>query len=150
MKKRISVFFVIGILVAFVSVCTVGLPNISSLKFGINNAADPARTTFTVGEDIYAVVAISNIKQPVTLKHVLTAENVDGVTKGQVLLSSSSDIPDARTININFLGLTKPGDFKFEATLIDNTGKVVDTKSGIFTLTPKSLTTTDGKTSPKP
>lgn len=145
MKKRISAFFVIGILVAFASVCSIGPANISSLKFGTNDKADPARTSFTLGEDIYAVATIANTKQPVKLQTLLTAENVDGMPKGQELLKSTTDVPDARPVKINFLGLIKPGEFKFEATIMDSTGKVLDSKSGIFTINAKEPAATNSK-----
>ena len=59
-----------------------------------------------------------------------------------MLLDNTTDIPHGQ-VRMNYLGLNKPGEFKEEVTLMDDTGKVLDTRSGTFTLNPKAPATTN-------
>ena len=59
-----------------------------------------------------------------------------------MLLDNTTDIPRGQ-VRLNYLGLTKPGEFKETVTLMDDAGKVLDTRSGTFTLNPKAPATTN-------
>jgi len=142
MKKRLCAFFVICTWLMLAFGCSAGLPGISSVKFETGGTPPITGTSFTVGDDLYAVIIVSNLKDNLKVKCVFTAENVEGATKGQVLLEHTTDIPRGQ-LRLNYLGLTKPGEYKEEATLMDDTGKVLDTRSGTFTLNPKAPATTN-------
>lgn len=142
MKKRLSAFFVICTWLLLAFGCSAGPPSITSVKFETGGTPPTTGTSFTVGDDIYAVIIVSNLKEKLKVKCVFTAENVEGATKGQVLLDNTTDIPRGQ-VRLNYLGLTKPGEFKETVTLMDDAGKVLDTRSGTFTLNPKAPATTN-------
>ncbi|MEP6849537.1 MAG: hypothetical protein ABI999_11825 [Acidobacteriota bacterium] len=142
MKKRTVAFFVYGILAVFICGCRVDPPTIASITFELGDKPATGQTSFTVGDDIWAVIVVANSKEKLKVKSVFTAEKVDGITSGQVLLDNTTDIPNGQ-VRMNYMGLTKPGQFKEEVTLMDNTGKVLDTRSAAFTLKPKNIPATD-------
>lgn len=134
MKNHITAFIAIGILVVVAAACggSFTTANISKLEFGKNDKASPATTTFDVGEKIFAVATVSNTSGKHKMNYRVTYENVAGKTKGEEALNENIDFEGARPIWLSF-SVPAAGEYKIEATLNDDTGKKVDSKSGTVT-----------------
>lgn len=103
--------------------------NISELKFGKNDKADPTVATFETNEDIYAVAVVSNTSGKHKLTWRVTYDDVKGKAPGEEVGTNSSDFEGASRLWQTFSS-PLPGRYKVEATLFDDKGKVIDTKSG--------------------
>jgi len=143
MKQRISIFLVAGLWLMIVSGCS-GPPKITSFKLANNQQGTAAGTSFTVGDNIFAFASVSDSSEPLKVKFAVTAENVADVAKGTSLLAIIDHVQgDRRTVSNHLFGLNKPGEFRVEATLMDNADKVLDTKSSAFTLNPNPAANSD-------
>lgn len=131
MKKHIGSIFALGLLIFVAAACSGSFTtaNISELKFGKNDKADPATTTFNTGEDIYAVATVANASGKYKLNWKVTYDNVQGKSKGEEVGTKSMDFEGSTRLWQTFsTGL--PGEYKVEATLVDDTGKTIEAKSG--------------------
>ncbi len=140
MKKHLSSIIAIVVLVFVAMACNASFTtaNISSFNFGKNDKAEPPTTTFNVGEKVYAVAAVSNTSS----KHKMRFKFENTSNNGVQPLNKDIDFEGSRPI---FLELTIPvgGEYKVEATLLDETGKELDKKSGTFTVKGDSTSTTE-------
>lgn len=107
--------------------------NISSFNFGKNESATPPATIFNVGEKIYAVAAVSNAMGKYKMKFNLTYDNVPGKSKGETIGTRDIDFDGSSSVTFNFSS-PLPGDYKVEATLLDEEGKEIGKKSGTVTV----------------
>jgi hypothetical protein len=135
MKKHISGIAAIGLLVFVAMACSGSFTtaNISKLEFGKNETASPAATSFDASDKIYAVATVANTSQKLKMEFKVTAENVTGAPKGKEVMVKSIDFEGARPIWLQF-SVNAPGEYKVEATMSDDTGKKVDSKSGTITV----------------
>jgi len=135
MKKHIGSIFAIGILVFVAAACSGSFTtaNISELKFGKNEKAEPATTSFNTGENIYAVATVSNASGKNKLTFKVTYENVAGKGKGEEVGAKTTDVEGSMILWQQFSS-PLPGEYKVEATLNDDTGKQIDSKSGTVTI----------------
>ena len=135
MKKQFSAVFAIGILVFVALACNGSFTtaNISKFEFGKNDTATPSSTSFDVSDKIYAVATVSNTSQKLKMEFKVTAENVTGAPKGKEVMNKSIDFEGARPIWLQF-SVNAPGEYKVEATMSDDTGKKIDSKSGTITV----------------
>lgn len=136
MKKNTTAILAIGILVIVAAACSGSFTtaNISKLEFGKNETATPAVTSFDINDKMYAVATVSNTSEKLKMSFKVTAENVTGAAKGQEVISKSIDFEGARPIWLQFT-VNKPGEFRVETVLTDETGKEIDKKSGTVTVT---------------
>lgn len=148
MKKHIGAVFALGILIFVAAACNGSFTtaNISKLEFGKNETAQPAATTFDINDKMYAVATVSNTSEKLKMAFKVTVENVTGAAKGQEVISKSIDFEGARPIWLQFT-VNKPGEFRVETVLSDETGKEIDKKSGTITVTGSAAppATTDKK-----
>ncbi len=131
MRKNVTAIVAIGLLV-FVAAgfsCSFTTANISKLEFGKNEKADPVTTSFDVGEKIYAVATVSNTSSKQKMNFKVSFENVTGKSKGEEALDQNIDFEGARPVWLSF-SVPLPGEYKVEATLSDEDGKKIDSKSG--------------------
>ncbi|CAN5437346.1 hypothetical protein BH10ACI1_BH10ACI1_19120 [soil metagenome] len=147
MKKHINSIIAIGVLVFIAMACNASFTtaNISSFNFGKNDKAEPATTSFNQGEKIYAVAIVSNAMSKVKVRF-----KVESTSGGGTPLTKEVELGGSGRA---FLEITEiaGGDYKAEATLLDESGKEVDKKTGTFsvkgdskpTTTEKQNTTTD-------
>lgn len=135
MKKHISAVIALGLLVMVAVACSgsFGTANISELKFGKNDKAEPAATTFNTGEDIYALATVSNASGKHKLTWRITYENVAGKGKGEEVGTKSIDFEGSKALWQQFSS-PLPGEYKVEATLSDDTGKKIESKAGTVTI----------------
>ncbi len=136
MKKNISAIFALAALIAIGIACSGGFTtaNISELKFGKNNKAEPAATSFSLGEDIYALAVVSNAPDgKYKLKWRITYDNVEGKGKGEAVGENVVDFEGSKQLWQSF-STPLPGEYKVEATLSDAEGKQIDAKTGSVTV----------------
>jgi hypothetical protein len=135
MKNYLSIFAVLFVIfVGLACNASMTTANLSELKFGKNNKADPASTTFNTGEDIYALAVVANApdsKYKLTWK--ITYENVKGKGKGDEVGTNTVDFEGSKQLWQSFSS-PLPGEYKVEATLSDTDGKKIDSKSGTLTI----------------
>jgi hypothetical protein len=144
MKNKINTIIAIGVLVFIAMACNASFTtaNISSFNFGKNEKAEPPTTTFNTGEKVYAVAMVSNTSGKHKMRFKVFYENVQGKTKGEEAMNKELDFEGARPVYLSF-DLPVPGDFKVEATLLDDQGKELDKKSGTFTVKGEMPKTTE-------
>jgi hypothetical protein len=144
MKSKINLIVAVGVLVFIAMACNASFTtaNISSFNFGKNEKAEPPTTTFNTGEKVYAVAIVSNTSSKHKMRFKVFYENVTGKTKGEEAMNKDLDFEGARPVFLTF-DLPVPGEFKVEATLLDEQGKELDKKSGTFTVKGESQTTTE-------
>lgn len=135
MKTIISAILAIGLVVIVALACSGSFTtaNISELKFGKNDKADPALTIFEPGDDIYVLATVSNASGKYKLNWRITYENVPGKGKGEEIGTNSIDFEGSKQLWQQFTS-PRPGEYKAEATLTDDTGKKIDSKSGTITI----------------
>lgn len=144
MIKNVSAIFALGLLIVVGLACSGSMTtaNISELKFGKNNKADPASTSFNTGEDIYALAIVSNVpdgKYKLTWK--ITYDNVQGKGKGEEVGTNTVDFEGSKQLWQSFSS-PLPGEYKVEATLSDAEGKSIDNKSGTLSIKGSAPTAT--------
>ena len=146
MKNNLSAIITIGILLIAAAACSDGFTtaNISTLEFGKSETAQPAATTFDAGEKIYAVATVSNTSSKHNLNFKVTCENVAGKTKGEEIANESIPFEGARPIWLSF-GVASAGEYYIEATLLDESGKKIDSKSGKITVKGEGAAVTTGE-----
>jgi len=135
MKKNITVVMAVAILV-YVSTgfsCSFTTANISKLDFAKNEKGEPATTTFDMADKIFAIATISNTSSKHKINFKLTYDNVAGKKAGEEALSKDSDFEGARPVWLSF-NVPAPGTYKVEATLSDEDGKKIDSKTGTVTV----------------
>ena len=139
MKSKINLMLALGALVFIAMACNASFTtaNISSFTFGKNDKAEPATTTFNVGEKVYAVAIVSNAMSKIKVR--FKVESVSG--SQQPPLTQEVELASAGRA---FLEVTKlpPGEYKAEAVLFDESGKEIDKKSGTFSVKGGSTETT--------
>ena len=149
MKSKINLIIAVGVLVFIAMACNASFTtaNISSFNFGKNEKAEPPTTTFNTGEKVYAVATVANTSSKHKMRFKVFYENVQGKTKGEEAMNKDIDFEGARPVYL-FFDVPIPGYFKVEATLLDESGKEVDKKSGTFTVKGNPPTTTEAPKKP--
>jgi hypothetical protein len=141
MKNKINTIIAIGALVFIAMACNASFTtaNISSFNFGKNDKADPAATSFNQGEKVYAVANVSNAMSKVKVRF-----KVDSASGSSTPLTKEVELGGSGRA---FLEITElvGGDYKAEATLLDESGKEIDKKSGTFSVKGSATTTTTEK-----
>lgn len=141
MKNKINAIIAIGVLVFIAMACNASFTtaNISSFNFGKNDTAEPATTTFNQGEKVYAVANVSNAMG----KHKVRFK-VESASGGGQPLTKEVELPGSGRAYLEITSIGG-GEYKAEATLIDETGKEVDKKTGTFSVKGGAPTTTTEK-----
>ncbi len=100
------------------------------LKFGKNDKAEPATTSFNAGEPIYSVVTVSYAPSKTKLTFKVTYENVAGKTKGEEIAAAKPNDVEGSMILWQSFTANSPGEYRIEAIMTDDTGNKVDSKTG--------------------
>lgn len=135
MRNTFSIFVALCLLAAGLA-CSGNLTtaNISELKFGKNNKAEPAATSFNTGEDIYALATVANAPDgKYKLNWKISYENVAGKAKGSEVGTNTVDFEGSKQLWQSFSS-PLPGEYRVIATLTDAEGKQIDTKAGTLTI----------------
>ena len=134
MKTKISSIIALAFLAFTFSACSFSTANISELKFGKNDTATPAATSFNVGEKVFAVAAVSNAMGKHKLKFDLKYDNVTGKAKGESAAKTEVNVDGDSEAFFHF-NSPFPGDYSVEAVLVDEQGKELGKKSGTIKIT---------------
>ncbi|MEQ1921931.1 MAG: hypothetical protein ABL952_05440 [Pyrinomonadaceae bacterium] len=115
--------------------CSMTTANLGEIKFAKDKEGKQPATSFDTGKEIYAMVDATGLPSG---KHKLawkvTFDNVAGKTKGDKVGEQSMDLTSSSTVWTTFT-TPFPGDYKVEATLTDESGKTIATKSGTAKVT---------------
>lgn len=134
MKTKINSIIALAILAFTFSACSFSTANISELKFGKNDTATPAATSFNVGETIFAVTQVSNAMGKHKVKFNMKYENVAGKGKGESFGKPELEVDGDSEAFVNF-NSNLPGDYSVEAVLVDEQGKELGKRSGTIKIT---------------
>jgi hypothetical protein len=132
--------FILGLaLLIFVSAgweCSVTTANLGEVTFAKDKDGKQPGTSFDAGTNFFALVDANGIpssKHKLTWK--ITFDNVAGKTKGdKVGDAPSMDLSSSGTAYAP-ISFPFPGDYKVEATLTDESGKTIATKSSTVKVT---------------
>lgn len=141
MKKHFNSIIAIAVLVFIAMACNASFTtaNISSFNFGKNDKAEPATTSFNQGEKVYAVAVVSNSMSKTKVR--FKVENTKG---GGTPLTKDVDLESSGSAYLEITNIVG-GDYKAEATLLDESGKEIDKKSGTFSVKGDAPTSTTEK-----
>ena len=119
------------------SACNFSTAHISSVKLGKNDAVTPESSTFAPADTIYAVAEIGNAGKT-KVKGQLAVVDVAGQPAGPIAgLEKSIDLESSGTASFNFSPPTAgwpAGKYKFDVTMMDESGTTKGTKSADFTV----------------
>jgi hypothetical protein len=128
----IAAVFVVGI------ACNMSTANMSSFKVGKDKEVKTEASSFKAGDTIYGVAVISNAPGETTVKFQLTADDVSGMTKGELIKGSDVDVklPSSGTASYS---LPIPngvagGKYILTADMHNDTGEKKDTKTTAITI----------------
>ena len=141
MKNKTGLIGVCAVM-AFVLACSFSTAKLGELKFGKNDKASPTATSFDVGEKIFAVTETTGSMGTHKLKFVVTADDVAGMKKGEEALAREVDVVGNATPFLSF-SVPKPGTYKVDVTMNDESGKEIDKKSGTVTVKGSAAPTPD-------
>ena len=133
MKTKINAIVAITIMTFIALGCNASFSTakIDSFNFGKNETATPTMTTFNVGEKIFAVAIVTNSISKCKVKFKYTLEPTAGGKPQDGSLDV--DLPGSGSAQLS-LTPTMPGTFKVDASLVDESGKELDKKSGSVTI----------------
>ena len=134
MKTKTTLITALAFIAFTFSACSFSTANISELKFGKNDTATPAATSFNVGEKIFAVANVSNAMGKHKVKFNMKYENVAGKGKGESFGKPELEVDGDSEAFVNF-NSNLPGDYSVEAVLVDEQGKELGKKSGTIKIT---------------
>ena len=134
MKTKTTLIIALAFIAFNFLACSFSTANISELKFGKNDTATPAVTSFNVGEKIFAVVHVANAMGKHKVKFNLKYENVSGKGKGESFGKPELEVDGDSLAFVNF-NSNLPGDYSVEAVLVDEQGKELSKKSGTIKIT---------------
>ncbi len=134
MKTKTNLIIALAILAFTFSACSFSTANLSELKFGKNDTATPAATSFNVGEKIFAVARVSNAMGKHKVKFNMKYENVPGKGKSESFAKPELEV-DGDSEAFVYFNSNLPGDYSVEAVLVDEQGKELDKKSGTIKIT---------------
>jgi len=134
MKTKTILLIALAFLTFTFSACSFSTANISELKFGKNDTATPAATSFNVGEKIFAVAHVSNAMGKHKVKFNMKYENVSGKGKSESFGKPELEVDGDSEAFVHF-NSNVPGDYSVEAVLVDEQGKELGKKSGTIKIT---------------
>jgi hypothetical protein len=141
MKNNINFLIAIGMLTLVSLACSANFTtaNLSELKFGKNEKANPASQSFKPADKIFVVSEVNNTSDKHSVKFRLLFDDVKGQKAGAMVPGAETTIEAPGSSDVHF-SVALPGGFpsgtyKAEAVLFDGDGKKeIDRKEGTFTV----------------
>jgi hypothetical protein len=141
MKNNINFLIAIGMLTLVSLACSASFTtaNLSELKFGKNEKANPASESFKPADKIFIVSEVNNTSDKHSVKFRLLFDDVKGQKAGAMVPGAETTIEAPGSSDVHF-SVALPGGFpsgtyKAEAVLFDADGKKeIDRKEGTFTV----------------
>ena len=138
MKNSFGAIAALSALIVIALACNMSTANMSSLKVSKDKEGKQETTTFKPGETIYAVATISNSGSKTTTKLRLKADEVSGMTKGEVIPGSevAVELPGSgtATYSLPIPSSVKGGKFTLEADMHNEAGEKKDGKTSPVTI----------------
>lgn len=141
MKNNINFLIAIGILTLVTLACNASFTtaNLSGLKFGKNEKANPSSETFKPADKIFVVSEVNNTSSKHQVKFRLLFDNVKGQKSGAPVPGAEKTLEAPGSSAVHFSvaipGGFPPGTYRAEAVLLDEDGaKEIDRKEGTFTI----------------
>jgi hypothetical protein len=141
MKNNINFLIAIGMLMLVSMACSASFTtaNLSELKFGKNEKANPASESFKPADKIFVVSEVNNTSDKHSVKFRLLFDDVKGQKAGAMVPGAETTIEAPGSSDVHFSvalpGGFPPGTYKAEAVLFDADGKKeIDRKEGTFTV----------------
>ena len=140
MKNTFGAVAAISAFIVIALACSASTANMSSLKVSKDEGGKQETTAFKPGETIHAASTISNAPGKTTTKFRLKADQVAGMSAGDVIPGSeiSVDLPGSGTATYQLTIPTsvKGGKFTLEADMINEAGEKKDGKTSPITVGP--------------
>ncbi len=139
MKNKFQLAFSIGTLIVVGIACNMSTANMSSFKVGKDSAMKQESSSFKPGETIYGVATISNAPGETTVKFHLTADEVDGMSKGQQIPGANVDVvvPDGggtATYTLPIPATAPDGKYILTADMHNEAGERKDGKTAAISI----------------
>ena len=139
MKNRLQLMFSISALFAVCIACNMSTANMSSFKVGKDGEIKAESANFKAGETIYGVATISNAPGETTVKFQLSADEVTGMTKGEMIKGSdvAVKVPSGggtATYSLPIPGGVSGGKYILTADMHNDTGEKKDGKTTAITI----------------
>lgn len=142
MKNNINFLIAIGMIMLVSLACSASFTtaNLSELKFGKNEKANPASGNFKPADKIFVVSEVNNTSDKHSVKFRLLFDDVKGQKAGAMVPGAETTIEAPGSSDVHFSvalpGGFPPGTYKAEAVLLSEDGKKeIDRKEGTFTVT---------------
>ena len=140
MNNNLGAIAAISLLIFIVLACNASTANMSSLKVSKDEGGKQESTVFQPGETIHASATISNAPGKTTTKFRLKADEVPGMTKGDVIPGSEISVDlqgsGTATYQLKIPTTVKGGKFTIEADMMNEAGEKKDGKSSPITVGP--------------
>ena len=151
MKNTGTSLFISLIALIFVAVaCNMSTANLSGLTTSTDKDGKTASSTFKTGDTIYGRAPVANNPGKVKVKFTLTAEDVKGKTKGEVMKGAEAEVDlesdGIATYTLPVVSALPGGKYKLTADMLNDKGEKKDSKSADITVTqvaPVAPTTDD-------
>lgn len=141
MKHNVNFLIAIGMLTLVTLACNASFTtaNLSDLKFGKNEKANPPSESFKPADKIFVVSEVNNTSSKHTVKFRLLFDSVKGQKAGALVPGAETTVEAPGSSAVHFSvaipGGFPPGTYKAEAVLLDEDGKKeIDRKEGSFTI----------------
>jgi hypothetical protein len=137
MKTKRNFLLATGLFIAVVLACSATTANISSLKVSTDEEGKNESKSFKPSDKIYAVATISNNPGKVKAKFRVLYDNVPGETAGTLVtgLEKTLDVEGGQSATF-WLTLPpsdfKNGQYKFEVSMLTESGEQKDQKTATF------------------
>lgn len=139
MKNKLQFAFSLAALFVVGLACSASTANMSSLKVGKDEGVKQETASFKTGDTIHAIATISNAPGKTTVKFNLAADDVAGMTKGEVVPGANVEVvvPDGggtATYEATIPGGAPAGKYTLSADMHNESGEKKDGKTASITI----------------
>lgn len=139
MKNKFQLVFSLAALIMVGIACNMSTANMSSFKVGKDEGVKQESASFITGETIHGIATISNAPGKTTVKFQLTADEVEGMTKGQAVPGTDVEVVVPDGGGTAMYEVTVPpgaagGKFVLTADMHDESGERKDGKTAAITI----------------
>lgn len=135
----ISLFISLIALVFVALACNMSTANLSGLTTSTDKEGKTASSTFKTGDTIYGRAPVANNPGKVKVKFTLTAEDVQGKTKGEAMKGAEAEVDlesdGIATYTLPVVSALPSGKYKLTADMLNDKGEKKDSKSADITVT---------------
>jgi hypothetical protein len=134
-----SLFISLIALIFVAAACNMSTANLSGLTSSTDSDGKTASSSFKTGDTINGRAPVANNSGKVKVKFAMTAEDVKGMTKGDVLKGSEVSVDIEKdgvaTYTLPVVPAMAGGKYKLTADMLNEAGEKKDSKSTDITVT---------------